>query len=260
MRRIISEPQMLGVNVESHARLDSHRQIIQRKRMIREVFAEFHHIMMNIDIANFGDTAGVRIELGAGVYPIRESYPDVIATDIVTDPHLDRVLDAQAMDLPSQSVRALFGQNCFHHFPDPETFFREARRVIKPGGGIVLIDPYYGPVSSIVYKRLFTTETFDKAAPTWNALSFDPQAKPNQALSYVVFVRDKAKFLSKFPEFEVLLLRPLPSYLRYVLSGGLNFRQLAPDSFIPMLKTMEKLMRPLAPLLALHHVIALRRN
>jgi SAM-dependent methyltransferase len=164
------------------------------------------------------------------------------------------------MDLPSQSVRALFGQNCFHHFPDPEKFFQEARRVIKPGGGIVLIDPYYGPVSNIVYKRLFTTETFDKAAPEWNELSLDPQAKPNQALSYIVFVRDRAKFISKFPEFEILLMQPLPSYLRYVLSGGLNFRQLAPDSFIPLLKTMEKLMRPLAPLLALHHVIVLRRN
>jgi len=53
-----------------------------------------------------------------------------VATDVVPSPGLDAVIDAQAMDLGDGSVRALYGQNCFHHFPDPPRFLAEggARR------------------------------------------------------------------------------------------------------------------------------------
>ena len=184
----------------------------------------------------------------------------MLATDVVLDAHMDRVLDAQAMDLPSGSVRTLFGQNCFHHFPDPEKFFREAARVINPGGGIILIEPYYGPAATVVFKRLFDAEGFDKNDPRWNALLLNPDAKPNQALSYVVLKRDAKIFNEKFPEFELIQVKPLRNYVRYVASGGLNFRQLIPDAMIPLLRASEFLLSPFARILALHYVITLRRR
>jgi SAM-dependent methyltransferase len=157
-------------------------------------------------------------------------------------------------------VRTLFGQNCFHHFPDPEKFFSEAARVINPGGGIILIEPYYGPAATLVYKRLFTTEGFDKHAPRWNELSLDPNAKPNQALSFMVLKRDVKIFNEKFPAFEIVQSKPIRNYVRYVSSGGLNFRQLVPDRLISLLKATEFLLSPFADLLALHYVITLRRR
>ena len=38
---------------------------------------------------------------------------------------------------------------------------------VAPGGGVLLIEPYYGPVASVVFKRLFASEDFDTTMPGW---------------------------------------------------------------------------------------------
>jgi hypothetical protein len=72
--------------------------------------------------------------------------------------------------------------------------------------------------------------------------------------------RDVDIFNRKFPEFELILAKPLRNYLRYMGSGGLNFRQLFPDVAISGLKATEFLLSPFARWLALHYVIALRKR
>ena len=54
-------------------------------------------------------------------------------------------------------------------------------------------------------------------------------------------------------------LRPLANWLRYILSGALNFKQLVPDWSDRPLQCLEVLLQPLAPTLALHYAIVLRR-
>ena len=95
------------------------------------------------------------------------SFPDVLATDVVPGPHLDRVLDAENMNLPDGSVRVIYGQNCFHHFPHPDRFFSELDRVLALGGGVILLEPYYGPFATFLFKRFFKTECFDNEFPLW---------------------------------------------------------------------------------------------
>ena len=127
MRKLIDllqEQLIKGINVDDEGRFVAHRKIINRKRMLREVFTEFHHIFRKLD-DKYLCASGSRIELGAGIAPIRDSYSDVLATDVVYDKHLDCVLDAENMDLPDSSVRVIYGQNCFHHFPHPDRFFSE---------------------------------------------------------------------------------------------------------------------------------------
>jgi hypothetical protein len=52
----------------------------------------------------------------------------------------------------------------------------------------------------------------------------------------------------------------LTNYLRYLLSGGLNFRQLVPDRLLPVIKLLEGALRPARNILALHHVIVIRKG
>jgi hypothetical protein len=82
----------------------------------------------------------------------------------------------------------------------------------------------------------------------------------NQALSYVVFVRDRKRFETEFPQLEIVSQEPLPNAVGYLLSGGLNFRQLVPDFMTPLVELLERALSPLRRLYALHQVIVLRRR
>ena len=260
IRRLLALPELAAVDVDGADRLDVHAAVLERKPMLAAVFRECHELMLGIDRRTFGDTPGLRVELGAGVAPIAMTYPEVLATDVVPSPGLDAVIDAQAMDLHDGSVRALYGQNCFHHFPDPARFLAEAVRVLAPGGGVVLIEPYYGPLASPVFKRLFANEDFDKTMPGWRTDATGPMHGANQALSYIVFKRDRALFQREFPSLELVETYPLTNYVRYLLSGGLNFRQLAPTFTEPALRALEWVLRPARRVLGLHYVIVLRRR
>lgn len=246
--------------LDGAARLESHARVLRRKPMLDAVFRDFHWLFHSLDKKFFDEGPGLKIEIGAGIAPVRNTFPDVEATDVVPAPHLDRVLDAQAMDLESGAVHALYGQNCFHHFPDPGNFLSEATRVLAPGGGVILIEPYFGPLASLIYPRLFASEDFNKAAPSWCTEQDGPMNGANQALSYIVFFRDRTLFEARFPELQIVHTAPIKNYLRYFLSGGLNFRQLAPNWACGTLRRAEDMLAPAAKWLALHHVIVLRRR
>jgi hypothetical protein len=80
----------------------------------------------------------------------------------------------------------------------------------------------------------------------------------NQALSYIYFNRDKERFIQEFQDYEILedsLL--IPFGLRYIASGGLNFRQLLPDfMFNSVLKFLDKRFT----FFAVHWIIILRKK
>lgn len=260
LAQFLQEPDLAGIDMDGAERMRVHRAIIERKPMIRDVFTEIHRLMLDLE-SRFLDADGLRLEIGAGVWPVRQSDPGVLATDIVPAPHLDRVLDAQAMGVEDGSVRSVFGQHCFHHLPDPAAFLSEIVRVCPPGGGCILVEPYWSPLAGVVFRNLFRTEGYDKLAQGWKTASGSAaMSGANQALSYIVFERDRILFESSFPQLEIVYQAPIRNYLRYLLSGGLNFRQLAPDIVSTPLRGAEVLLSPLGRLLALHHVVVVRRR
>lgn len=261
MNRLIDflrDPLLDGMDVDGRDRLELHRKMLEKKRMLREVFTDFHHLFRKLD-RHFLSGNGIEVELGAGVSPMRDSYPEVLATDIVYAPHLDRVINAQAMDLADKSVRTIYGQNCFHHLPHPDQFLHELDRVLVPGGGAILLEPYYGPFATFLFKRLFRTEGFDKDYPSWEIPVAGPMNGANQALSYIVFIRDRDQFERRYPSLKIVHQQLEGNYLKYLISGGLNFRQLLPDSFTGFVGLLEKLISPLNRWIALHHVIVIRK-
>ena len=107
---------------------------------------------------------------------------------------------------------------------------------------------------------MFETESFDKNQKDWNYISNGPMMGANQALSYVVFFRDLNEFLSKNPNLEIVHTTILNNYLRYLFSGGLNFKQLVPSWFEKPIKLMEFLLRPINKIFALHHIVVIRKK
>jgi SAM-dependent methyltransferase len=247
------------VDFDSDELLVVQQAILLEKKMMRDVFTYFYKRCMALDKEYLiGD--GQRLEIGAGVSFFNRLFPEVLITDIKNSNQLDRTLDAQKMDLPNRSVRTIYGINCFHHLPEPDKFFHELDRVLVHGGGCILIEPYYGPAAKMIFTRLFMTETFDKSQLGWSTANQGVMVGANQALSYIIFIRDREIFMRKFPDLEIIYSRPLNNFLQYLLSGGLNFKQLCPDFLIPTIKVVEYLLAPLAPVFAMHHIIVLRKK
>lgn len=253
-------PLIADVNIDGDGRLIAHRQILARKQLLREVFIDFHHQFRALDEKYFS-VSGSRIELGAGVAPIRESYPDVLATDVVYDPDLDLVLDAENMSLPDGSVRVFYGQNCFHHFSHPRRFFSELDKVLAVDGGAILLEPYYGPFATFLFKRLFKTEGFDKNFPLWETPVLGPMNGANQALSYIIFIRDRDDFEREYPTLEIVHQELCQNHFKYLISGGLNFRQLLPTWLgRPVVNFFQRVLSPFNRWTSLHHVIVIRKK
>jgi SAM-dependent methyltransferase len=255
----LRNPLLDEMDVDGVNRLTLHKKILNQKAMLKEVFAEFHHLFKKANL-KYLSGGGLEVELGAGIAPMRDSYPEVLATDIVPSDNLDLVINAEQMEFADNSIRVLYGQNCFHHFPNPRAFFKEAERVLVTGGGIILLEPYYGPLATFMYKRLFKTEGFDKLFLDWETPLTGPMNGANQALSYMVFIRDREKFTKEFPSLKIVHHYLVGNYLKYLLSGGLNFKKLCPDILIKPVGLFETIISPLNRIFALHHTIVIRKQ
>ena len=261
MRDAIYEPELRDLDVdESHA-LKIHYEILQRKPLLRSAFQTFYD-----DMARYCDeylkVDGLEIELGSGVGFFKKTRPAVVTSDVREAEHIDRALDAQSMDLEDNSVRCIYAINVFHHLPDPAKFLSELVRVTKPGGGCVLVEPHNGFGSRLLHTHLHKDEIFDSEASSWTAESIrGPMSGANQALSYIVFERDRDAFEQKFGnQIEYAARHYSLNSLRYFFSGGLNFRQILPSFTEPVLAGLERLGSPLARHWAFHQVIVLRKK
>lgn len=256
---VLREPLLRGLDVEGGDRVARHAEILERKPLTRNVFEEFYRTCLALEAEHVDLTSGLRVELGAGVSFFKKLSPDLLVTDVAPARHIDRILDAQKMDLPDHSVRVMFGINCFHHFPNPRAFFEELRRVLIPGGACVLIEPAPTPLSSFIHRRLFSTEIYDPAAPQWSAPDRGVMRGANQALSTMVFRRDRAVYQREFADLPVVDDRPVLNGIRYLLSGGLNFKSLVPPFSARAIRFLEKAGSFVSPLWALHHAIVIKR-
>lgn len=53
-----------------------------------------------------------------------------------------RMADAKALDFQDASFDAVFSNTILHHLADPRPFLREVRRVLRPGGTLLIRDLY----------------------------------------------------------------------------------------------------------------------
>jgi len=260
LRNWLTDPAVRLQDIDGVESSVAHRQAVERKAILRQLFERFYRECRSMDKRYFGDVPGLRLEIGSGAGIIKTVYPDVITSDIKVLPFVDIVLKGEAIPFPAKSLRAIYAINVFHHLPSPRLFFSEILRVLHPGGGVVFIEPFYGPLARWVFKRLHASEGFDPDARLWEAEGpLGPMSRANQALSYIVFTRDRQTLLEEFPDLEVVVDHP-HTHLWYVVSGGVNFRQLVPDSFLPVVKVAEQALSPLGRWIALQHTVVLRRR
>ncbi|MBU3689716.1 MAG: hypothetical protein B7C54_03015 [Acidimicrobiales bacterium mtb01] len=161
------------------------------------------------------------VEIGAGAALIKKLGWPVITSDVEVNEFLDIVVDARRLPFGDSAVDALVLKDSLHHIPDVREFFEEADRVLRPGGRIVVFDPYWGPLARFVY-RFLHREPFRPHAQEWRFEARSPHDS-NQALGYILLRRDRQKFAKIFPNLEIreVGLHVGPSFL---LGGGVHSR------------------------------------
>ncbi len=207
-------------------------------------------------------TGGRVIEIGGGAGNSREFISDAWVSDFVWTPFVDFVADAVALPAADGSVDNLFMVDVLHHVPRPGLVFREAARVLRRGGRMVVLEPYVSLASRIVL-RAGHPELIDEGVDPLPeddrpVIEGDGPFAANQAIPTLMFFRELARFEWRFPELKVRTRR-LDSVVVYPLSGGFSGPVLAPWFAHRLLWGVERLAAPLRRWMAFRMLVTLER-
>jgi SAM-dependent methyltransferase len=123
----------------------------QNKPLLRDIYAGFYErIVALIDTS----LPGRIVEIGSGVGNLKTRLPQALSTDLFANPWLDLMCDGYDLPFADASLSHLILFDVFHHLRAPGAFFNEARRVLAPGGRVILFEPYVSACSYPVYGLL----------------------------------------------------------------------------------------------------------
>jgi len=247
-------PQTRGIgNLDDPAATLLHGEIIQRKPFLKKVYVDFYGQFRKA----VPDPEGkVLVELGSGGGFIKEMIGNVITSDILELPTVDKVFSAVDMPFEQSAVDAFFMIDVLHHITDPRAFFKEALRCLKSSGKIIMIEPANTRWSRFIYKN-FHHEVFDTDAK-WELKGSGPLSRGNGAIPWIIFSRDRAIFENEFPSLRIVGIRN-HTPLRYLLSGGLTLRQLVPSFTYPVVKAIEYALSPANNFFGMFQTIELQK-
>ncbi len=270
--------------------LDVRADVWQKRPLLREIYNRYFAEM----ITHFATVSGHRplttdhsfgtiLELGGGSGNFKEYFlahhpqqGTLIASDIVPTRHCDLAADAMDLPFPDASLDNIIMQDVLHHIPFPLRFFAEAQRTLRPGGRIIMTEPYISPFSRLVFKlahpepvdlraTLFADNSIQNSEFRIQNIS-DPSPlrgtgafASNQATPTLLFFRDLEKFNARFPHLQIKH-RLRRSLLVYPLSGGFSGPKLLPRFLEPLAWAAEKYLTPLAPLLAFRLLVVIEKQ
>jgi SAM-dependent methyltransferase len=251
------EPLARSLDLASDHAAEVQRQILRTKRPLRHIYGHIYRRMLAAADTHLTRAGGVRLELGSGGGFLAEIDSTVMTSDVKRVEGVQVVVDARALPFDDGAVDVLFAMHVLHHVPEVRRLLAELSRCCPPGGGLVAVEPYWSPLARLLYTR-FHPESFDPRATRWEFDSTSP-LDSNQALSYLMLVRDRERLDAEFPDLEVIRLEAFggPSYL---LTGGIWRRPALPGPWLERLWDWEDRRRFWRPALALHHLFVIRRR
>ncbi len=231
-----------------------HRQVILEKGFLKKIYRDFYQ---RIARSLSAGPDGPVIELGSGGGIIKDVMPRVTTSDILFLPHVDLCFRADQSPFKDESVSAFVMLNVFHHVKDTKSFLGELDRCLKRHGKIIMIEPANSVWGRCIYQNLHH-EVFDPSAE-WGVEGDGALSCGNGALPWIVFQRDAEKFRDMFPRLKLKRMSPFAPF-RYLLSGGVSFRQLLPTSFYGLVKAVEWLLRPFNRWLSMFYYIEIEKE
>jgi len=219
--------------------LEGYRDVWERKPVLRLIYDDFY------DRLAAGCRPGRTIEIGGGIGNLKQRLGDVVATDIQSAPWLDCVTDAQRLPFAAGCAANIVMVDVLHHLEFPVVFFREAARVLRPGGRVLMVEPAITWGSSLFY-RLLHHEPVRTSAEVLMDGTPDPKRDPydsNQAIPTLLATRDRERFHRLFPALRIASVDWF-SLAAYPLSGGFKPWSLISAGLARRMLALERTLEP----------------
>jgi SAM-dependent methyltransferase len=234
----LAHPATRGLDLDNPRTTELRRRIIQEKKLLRRIYQEWYGAITKA----LPTGAEPVLEVGSGAGFLSDFIPDLITSEIFYCPGVKLVLDASQLPFTDQALRGIVMTDVLHHIPQPRLFFAEMTRCVRPGGVVVMIEPWVSSWSKLVYRHLHH-EPFRPEATEWEFPTTGPLSGANGALPWIIFERDWNRFEQEFPEWQILTIKPsLP--FQYLLSGGVSLRSLVPTATADFFRWLERRLQP----------------
>ncbi len=115
--------------------LEGYRSAWQHKPVLQLIYDDFSERIAAACVP------GLTVEIGGGIGNLKQRLSNVVATDVQFAPWLDCVADAQRLPFADGIASNIVMVDVLHHIEYPPKFFRDAARVLRPGGRIVMVEP-----------------------------------------------------------------------------------------------------------------------
>ncbi len=231
------------------------KSLILSRPLLKRCYDDWYRRLL--EDARSAPPGGAILELGSGGSYLKDLEPGIVTSDVVPDV-ADQVIDARQLPFPDASLRALLLTHVFHHIPDVDAFFGEAQRTLIPGGVISMIEVAHSPFARFFFKN-FHHEPYDDKRKEWEFSQSDSMMDSNQALSWMVFERDRARFESRFPSLTLEKFDSMP-WFTYLASGGVTAKYLIPRFMNGLFIGTDWILTPVEPLFSLHCHIRVRKK
>lgn len=206
------------------------------------------------------------VELGAGIGLSREfiDAKNLIVTDYVKYPWIDRRVDALNLPYENESVDVFICANMIHHLAKPSEFLRQITGALKVGGYLLVRDTY----PSLALRTMmwlmknegwsYDVDVFDK-----DALANDPRDawSGNSCIPALLF-KDGDNFTRHIPRLKIVSKEP-SEFLMFPLSGGTIYRSFTlnlPQWALKLIDKLDNALVRLSPgLFALSYSVAIKK-
>lgn len=212
-----------------------HREIILSKNFLKKIYLEWYSNFVEEVKKNPG---GKYLEIGSGGGFLKELIPNVITSDVQQLPNVEMKFSAEDIPFKDEEIDGIFMVNVLHHIPHPHKFFKEAERILKRGGKIIMVEPANTFLSQFIYRN-FHHEPFSPKGD-WEIQSTGPLSGANGALPYIYMIRDRKKFEQLFPSLKIENIK-YHTALVHTLSGGVSRKCLVPQWTYGFWKILEVL-------------------
>jgi SAM-dependent methyltransferase len=233
LRRWLAHPLARDLDPDAAHAPQIHRRILASKPLLRDVYDEWYAAIA----AEIGAATPV-VELGSGAGYLQARIPHLITSDVRPTPAARLVFDAHRLPFRTATIGAIVMTNVVHHLSHVSEFLDDAARVTRPGGVMVMVEPWVSRWSRWIYRN-FHHEPFDPDVPDWEFPRTGPLSSANGALPWMMFSRDRTRFERTHRQWTLQHVRPgWP--MRYLLSGGVSLRTMMPSAARGVLRTLDR--------------------